>query len=48
MEYWYGANPLGNAILKTPFRVENGYFYVPQEPGLGIEIDEEKLRRYAI
>ncbi|MEQ8676433.1 MAG: mandelate racemase/muconate lactonizing enzyme family protein [Aggregatilineales bacterium] len=48
MEYWYGANPLGNAILKAPFHVEDSYFYVPEGAGLGIEIDEEKLRRYEI
>ena len=48
MEYWYGANPIGNAILKTPFTIENGYFYVPDTPGLGIEVDEEKLLQFAI
>lgn len=48
MEFWYGANPLGSPILKTPFRVEQGYFWVPDGPGLGIDIDEEALRRHAI
>lgn len=48
MEYWYGANPIGNAIINTPFQIENGYFYVPQGPGLGIEINEDKLRPYMI
>ena len=48
MEYWYAPNPLGNAILKTPLQVKGGYFYVPLEPGLGIEIDEAALRQYAI
>jgi D-arabinonate dehydratase/D-galactarolactone cycloisomerase len=48
MEYWYGSNPIGNGILKTPFRVEDGYFHVPEGPGLGIDVDEEALRRFAI
>ena len=48
MEYWYGANPLGNSILLTPFDVTRGYFYVPDGPGLGIEVDEEKLRHHSI
>ncbi|MBK8023121.1 MAG: mandelate racemase/muconate lactonizing enzyme family protein [Chloroflexi bacterium] len=48
MEYWYGTNPLGNAILKSPFRVEDGFFHVPQGPGLGIEIDEDRLRAYTV
>lgn len=30
-------------LLKTPFQVENGYLPLPQGPGLGIEIDEDKL-----
>lgn len=48
MEFWYGANPLGDPIQRAPFRVEDGYFWVPEGPGLGIEIDEEALRRYAV
>lgn len=48
MEYWYGNNPIGSAILKTPFTVDAGYFHVPDGPGLGIDVDEEKLRRFAI
>lgn len=31
-------------LLKVPFQVENGYLPLPQGPGLGIEIDEDKLR----
>jgi galactonate dehydratase len=30
-------------LLKVPFKVENGYLPVPKGPGLGIEIDEDKL-----
>jgi D-arabinonate dehydratase/D-galactarolactone cycloisomerase len=48
MEFWYGANPLGNAILRTPFHVAQGYFWVPEGPGLGIEIDEAALGQYAV
>ncbi|MCZ7574598.1 MAG: mandelate racemase/muconate lactonizing enzyme family protein [Ardenticatenaceae bacterium] len=48
MEYWYGSNPLGDPIQQTPFRVEDSYFWVPEGPGLGVEIDEEALRRYAV
>jgi D-arabinonate dehydratase/D-galactarolactone cycloisomerase len=48
MEFWYGANPLGEALQATPFRIEDGYFWVPDDPGLGIEIDEAALRRWAV
>ncbi len=30
-------------LLKEPFRQENGYLPLPRSPGLGIEIDEDKL-----
>ncbi len=35
-------------ILKTPNRIEGGYTYVPQGPGLGIEVDDVKLRKYSL
>ena len=31
-------------LLKVPFRQEDGFLPLPKTPGLGIEIDEEKLR----
>jgi galactonate dehydratase len=30
-------------LLKVPFKVENGYLPLPKGPGLGIELDEDKL-----
>lgn len=44
-EYWFGDNPLGNGILKEPLRLEKGYLYTPEKPGLGIEIDETALQQ---
>ena len=41
-------NPLGNPILKTPLKIEDGYLYVPDGAGLGIEVDEEALMKYRI
>jgi galactonate dehydratase len=35
---------LGEGLLREPFRVVDGLWAVPDGPGLGIEIDEEKLR----
>jgi len=34
-------------ILKEPIRWEEGYIIPPTKPGLGIELDEEALNRYA-
>ncbi|TCD15297.1 mandelate racemase/muconate lactonizing enzyme family protein [Oricola cellulosilytica] len=33
-------------LLKTPLRVEDGYTIVPDEPGLGIEVDEAVARAH--
>jgi L-alanine-DL-glutamate epimerase-like enolase superfamily enzyme len=35
-------------LIKTPFRFEKGLLYVPDEPGLGIEVDEAKIAKYRI
>lgn len=40
MELWMADNPLGNAILKTPLAMRDGYMIVPEGPGLGVEVDE--------
>jgi glucarate dehydratase len=34
-------------VLVTPFRYVNGALAVPTGPGLGVEIDREKLEQYA-
>ncbi len=34
-------------IIKTPFVYANGSLQVPHGPGLGIEVDESKLKKYA-
>jgi muconate cycloisomerase len=33
-------------IIREPFRYEHGVLYPPERPGLGVEVDEEKLSRY--
>lgn len=35
-------------VVTEPFRFEDGKVLVPEGPGLGIEVDVEKLRRYAV
>jgi L-alanine-DL-glutamate epimerase-like enolase superfamily enzyme len=36
-------NPIGNNLLRNPVICEDGYFHIPEGPGLGIELDEEAL-----
>ena len=47
MELDYTYNPLREELLRDPFKVENGYLIPPEKPGLGIELDQEALQRYA-
>lgn len=35
---------LGVGILKKPFAIKNGHIEIPEGPGLGIEVDEERLK----
>ena len=35
-------------IIRVPFEYRGGHLVVPSGPGLGIEVDEEKLSRYAV
>jgi len=37
-----------DAVVKEPLKPEKGYLPVPQRPGLGMELIEEKLERYRI
>jgi L-alanine-DL-glutamate epimerase-like enolase superfamily enzyme len=41
-------NPLGNHLLVEPLRCEDGFFELPQGPGLGIELVEEELDKVRI
>lgn len=34
----------GDAYLKNPLVIKDGYIELPQTPGLGVELDEEKLQ----
>jgi D-galactarolactone cycloisomerase len=47
MELDYTYNPLREELLREPFRVSNGCLLPPEKPGLGIELDEEALDRFA-
>lgn len=39
-------NPLRDDLLKTPFRIEDGYFYLSQEPGFGVEVIDDAAERF--
>ncbi|MBL8229630.1 MAG: mandelate racemase/muconate lactonizing enzyme family protein [Bryobacterales bacterium] len=39
---------LREQITKQKLRAKDGYLDIPQEPGLGIDLDEEAIRRYRV
>lgn len=39
-------NPMRTEIVRTPIMVEGGHVKVPQEPGLGIELNEQILSEF--
>lgn len=46
-EFWSGYNPLTD-IGTAPLRPIDGYLQIPGGPGLGIEIDNDKLNRLIV
>ncbi|WP_435361750.1 mandelate racemase/muconate lactonizing enzyme family protein [Haloarchaeobius sp. DFWS5] len=46
VEFDRSDNPLRDGILETPFDPTGGSLAVPQEPGLGITVDEDAVARY--
>ena len=44
-EYFVNFEAVGNVINRTPLRVENSYITLPTSPGLGVDLDEDELRR---
>ncbi|MFB6119635.1 MAG: mandelate racemase/muconate lactonizing enzyme family protein [Halobacteriaceae archaeon] len=47
-EFDRSENPLRHEILDDPFDPTGGDLPVPDDPGLGIEIDEEAVERYRV
>ena len=46
VEFDRSENPLRTDLLETPFDPTGGELAVPQEPGLGITLDEDAVERY--
>ena len=40
-----GLQFLSSSYLQTPFVLKDGALEVPTGPGLGVQVDEEKLRK---
>ncbi|MCM3745910.1 mandelate racemase/muconate lactonizing enzyme family protein [Paenibacillus pasadenensis] len=44
LEYQPTVMEVANKLLKQPLVCENGFYELPEGPGLGVEIDEDQLR----
>jgi L-alanine-DL-glutamate epimerase-like enolase superfamily enzyme len=47
MELDYTYNPLREDLLREPFKIENGYLIPPEKPGLGVELNQQALQKFA-
>ena len=48
LELDLSENPWRNGLAKNPITVRDGFAHVPTKPGLGIEVDEAVVKKYAI
>jgi L-alanine-DL-glutamate epimerase-like enolase superfamily enzyme len=37
-----------NRLFHNSLKFENGYLYIPQSPGLGLEVDEKAMEKYKL
>ena len=47
IEFDRSPNPIRDELLETPFTLEDGCLAVPQGPGLGVTVNEDKLEEFA-
>ena len=48
MEFDRTRNPFRQAVVQTPIEHDQGVVRIPDGPGLGIEINREALRQFAL
>jgi L-alanine-DL-glutamate epimerase-like enolase superfamily enzyme len=48
IELTQDPNPLRDELATTPIRVEKGNVFLPEGPGLGIELDEKVVEKYRV
>jgi L-alanine-DL-glutamate epimerase-like enolase superfamily enzyme len=48
LEFCIEPGPLRQQLVRNPLQMKDGYVSLPEEPGLGIEINEEVVERYVV
>jgi L-alanine-DL-glutamate epimerase-like enolase superfamily enzyme len=46
LEFNVTTGPLSRALSRDPIRMKDSYVDVPQNPGLGVEVDEKAIEKY--
>jgi muconate cycloisomerase len=47
-EFYQAKYFLERDLLAEPFPIENGRVVVPRTPGLGVKVDEDRVKHYAV
>ena len=48
LEYCVSPSPMRRSLTKQTFEAVDGIVKVPEEPGLGVDLDEDALEKYRI
>jgi L-alanine-DL-glutamate epimerase-like enolase superfamily enzyme len=48
LEYSLGANPMLHDLVEETFAVKEGFIEIPEQPGLGITVNDSFVKRYAV
>jgi L-alanine-DL-glutamate epimerase-like enolase superfamily enzyme len=48
LEYCVEQSALRQTLTRQRFPIEDGFVTVPEEPGLGVELDEEVVEKYLV
>jgi L-alanine-DL-glutamate epimerase-like enolase superfamily enzyme len=48
LEYCVEDNPLRKGIVRNPVKLLDGYALVPEDPGLGVEVDIDAVAQYIV
>jgi D-galactarolactone cycloisomerase len=48
VEFNTASGPLSRTLGKEPIQLEDGYLKVPPGPGLGVEVDEDVVKKFRI
>jgi L-alanine-DL-glutamate epimerase-like enolase superfamily enzyme len=48
LEWDINPNPLRTSLFNEPFRIEDGFFILNETPGIGWDMNREKLEKWEV